>query len=90
MGKRFKNKDDLVAYLIMAGVVTVGGSELLYEENGINTQPTTKIPSEAIKLAQTLAKNVKEKFDFVKIKDKDIERWASDIDKLNRIDGEDW
>lgn len=44
----------------------------------------------ALKASETLAKLVKENFDFLELKDKDIERWAKDIEKLHRIDGYDY
>lgn len=86
----FDNSEALIEHLKTLGKVIQRGSQLEYIESRKIARPEKEMPREALQLAHKLAKNVKEHFDFVKLEQKDIERWASDIEKLHRIDGQDW
>ena len=86
----FRTNGELVKHLIGTGKVVRRENRLVYNENGFIINENGKTPTEALRIANELAKNVKEKFDFVKISNKDISRWAEDIDKINRLDGYSW
>ena len=86
----FSNTTELIKHLKLLGKVVFKGSTIFYYEDGINEPIETKADSEAVRIARKLARNVKEKFSFVKVSEKDIVRWAEDIDKINRLDGYKW
>ena len=86
----FRTNGELVKHLIDAGKVIRRENRLVYNEDGFTINVDDKTPPEALKIANSLRKNVREKFDFVKITNKDVTRWAEDIAKINRIDGYKW
>ena len=86
----FRTNGELVKHLIDTGKVVRRENRLVYNEDGFIINEDGKTPTEALGIANELAKNVKEKFDFVKISNKDISRWAEDIEKINRLDGYSW
>ncbi len=49
-----------------------------------------KLDPNAGRLATVLHTSVQQNYPFVKQKDSDIENWASDVEKIHRIDGYEW
>lgn len=63
--------------------------------DGVNVKVNDKIKKreldpEAIRLSTLLQSKIRENYPFVKQKSREVERWAVDIEKVNRIDGYDW
>ncbi len=87
---QFNSEKELIDHLISSGKVKKLPSGAFLIEKRIKSHKKKSLPSEALKLAQKMGKNIHEKFDFINPSEKDLERWAEDIDKINRLDGEDW
>lgn len=86
----FTSEKELIDHLISSGKVKKLPSGAFLIEKRIKSHKKKELPAEAVSLAHKLAKNVHDKFDFIKPTEKDLERWAEDIDKIKRLDGENW
>lgn len=86
----FKTKDELIDHLISSGKVEILPSGAYCIKKKIKTPRIKSIPAEALSLAQKLGKNIHEKFDFINPSEKDLERWAEDIEKIHRLDKQEW
>lgn len=86
----FDNTVELVDYLVSIGKVEILESGGFRWKKAVKGRKKKELPPEALRMARRMGKILRENFDFINPDEDDLNRWASDIEKLHRIDGEKW
>lgn len=89
-------ESELIQNLIDKGFVKIDARPstiartVIFDSERLDTRFSDKVSLDASRIAKKFASNINKAYSFINPSEKDILRWANDIDKINRIDGYTW